>query len=69
MVNGQLNPAPWTYLAQNEYTDASPNDSLPWYLETDLEKLRSMNNKITKYSDQRSRISQNGIFCRYLFII
>ena len=39
MVNGTLNPAPWTHLAQTEYTNVSPNDSLPWYLETDGEKF------------------------------
>ena len=67
MVNGELNPAPWTYLAQNEYNDASPNESLPWYLETDSDKLKDMNNKMVKYPDQRSRISQNGMEKSALF--
>ena len=59
MVNGTLNPAPWTYLAQNEYTNASPNDSLPWYLETDGEKLKEIQGRMTKFPDQRRKVTES----------
>ena len=56
MVNGNLNPAPWTYLAQIEYTNASPNESLPWYLETDATKIKELEGRMKKFPDQRQRV-------------
>lgn len=58
MVNGNLNPAPWTYLAQTEYANASPNDSLPWYLETDASKLKEIEGRMKKFPDQRRRVTE-----------
>ena len=57
MVNGNLNPAPWTYLAQNEYENASPNESLPWYLETDATTLKELEGRMKRFPDQRRRVT------------
>ena len=56
MVNGDFNPAPWTYLTQIEYKNALPNESLPWYLETDATKLMEIEGQIRKFTDQRRKI-------------
>ena len=57
LISGELNPAPWTNIAQNEFTAA--NESIPWYLETISSNLR-MNSTI-KFSDERSRIEGNDV--------
>ena len=67
MMKGTLNPAPWTYLAQQEYEKASPNESLPWYLQTDLAELDEMNSTFAKFPDQRRKISDPKIEQSALF--
>ena len=69
MVNGELNPAPWTMMAQNEYIKASPNDSLPWYLETDLTKVNVTEAEKIKFPNQRSKMPPEGMERSVLFKI
>ena len=69
MVNGELNPAPWTMMAQNEYIKASPNDSLPWYLETDLTKVNVTEAEKIKFPNQRSKMPPEGMERSALFKI
>ena len=57
METGDLNPAPWTYLAQKEFT--SSNKSLPWYLQT--------NSAANKFSDQRKKSSNPNIIKGLVF--
>jgi hypothetical protein len=67
MVNGALNPAPWTYLAQTEYQNASPNESLPWYLETDNQKWEDDEGRTLKFPDRRSKSSNAEVLKNALF--
>ena len=68
MVNETMNPAPWTYLAQNEFANASPNGSLPWYLQTDSTKWKVLHDRKTKFPDQRRKVTDIGTENSALFI-
>ena len=67
MINGTLNPAPWTHLAQTEYQQASPNDSLPWYLETDSQNWEDKEGRTLKFPDRRSKSSNAVVLKNALF--
>ena len=54
LVHTPLNPAPWTYTAQNEYRNA--NISVPWFLNTNSGNNISSH---TKFSDKRSKLERN----------
>ena len=51
LTSGEMNPAPWTSDAQNEYLAA--NESVPWFLETNKSRIAIGGKR--KFSDQRSR--------------
>ena len=62
LTNGEMNPAPWTCDAQNEYLVA--NESVPWFLETNGSRTTIVKRR---FSDQKSRYleqrdGQNAIF-------
>ena len=69
MIDSNMNPAPWTYLAQIEYQNAAPNDSLPWYLETDPKKKKFFPKKgrVLRFSDQRKKSSNEMALKNALF--
>ena len=67
MINSNLNPAPWTYLAQIEYQKAAPNDSLPWYLETDPKKNVDSKGRVFRFTDRRNKSSNQMALKNALF--
>jgi hypothetical protein len=54
LMNESLNPAPWTSNAQDEFTKA--NESIPWYLETNAEKVVKSVKDAKQFSDRRFKV-------------
>ena len=62
MIDGDLSPAPWTFLAQKEFLDA--NQSVPSYLETNLNVTQST---AFRFPDQRKRVKSSNIAKNLMF--
>ena len=53
LMTGDVNPATWVNIAQNEYRAA--NESIPWYLDTTTAAFGAPN-KTTRFSNLRTRL-------------
>ena len=63
MVEGDLSPAPWTFLAQEEFLNA--NQSVPSYLTTNSNP--SQTSDTYKFPDQRRRVASSNIAKNLMF--